>query len=167
MRRAPPATAATPRSKPQLATCRLSPRAFWGRVRCSGRRLLLPRQEQGEQDEREHPGKVEVEPVREAELDREQHRGRERGELERALLPWDDGDDPCERDRGHLDDGLERGEVRDPACVVPPPAPDRERRRPVELEAEGPIPEGLDRIAQRRVEEQDRERGQRGKREGQ
>ena len=88
---------------------------------------VLAREEQREQDEREHPGKVEVEPVREAELDREEHRGRERGELERPLVPGHDGHDPGERDRGYLDDGLERRQVRDPARVVRPPAPDRER----------------------------------------
>jgi hypothetical protein len=99
--------------------------------------------------------------VGQRELEREQERGGQGRQLEGALLPRDERGDRGERDDPHLDDGLERREVGDPAGVVLAPAPEREGRLAVELESERPLPERAERVPEGRLEEQDREGEQR------
>ena len=123
-------------------------------------RLLIAslRKEQPQEDERDDPREVEVEPVGQRELEGDEHGGGERGQLERALAPRHDRDEPRECDREDDDDGLKEPEVGNPARVVLTPAPDRERRVAPGLEPDGAFPERASRLPQRRLEEQDRER---------
>src|SRR5680860_1285676 len=77
--------------------------------------------EERDERQREEPDDVEVEPVRRGELDGDQHRGAERGYLQRRLAARD------ERDR----DGEQDGEARDDPAVGLARvelAPDAERR---------------------------------------
>src|SRR5687768_16850532 len=67
--------------------------------------------EDGEGDEGEEPGEVEVEPVREHELEGDQDRAGERRELEDRLLPGDEGDEQGSRDDEHLEHLLDDVEV--------------------------------------------------------
>src|SRR5262245_60092593 len=115
-----------------------------------------------EGDEREEPRDVEVEPVRQRELEADQHGGGERGELERRLAARDEvaGDRPRDEERDR--DLLERAEVGDPCRVVLAPAPDRERRVAADLPAERAVPEDARRVRGARLEEQDRECSSRG-----
>ena len=84
----------------------------------------LLRQEEPEQDERKQPGQVEVEPVCQRDLERDEHRSGERRELDGALPSRKDGDDKRQHDRGHDQDRLDEAEIRDPLGVVLPPAPE-------------------------------------------
>src|SRR5262245_42434524 len=112
-----------------------------------------------ENDEREEPRDVEVEPVGQRQLKADQHRGGQGGELERRLAAGDE----VARDRPHDEeddrDLLERAEIRNPGRVVLTPAPDREGRVAADLPAEGAVPEDTRRMGRARLEEQDRERG--------
>src|SRR5438128_12417644 len=115
-----------------------------GSVLIRGSRLGPPRGTGCQHDERgegEEPGDVEVEPVREGELEADQDGRGQRGELERRLAAGDEvaGDRP-----GHEqsdDDLLEPAEVGDSGRVVLPPAPDRERRVAADLPAQRAVPE--------------------------
>src|SRR3954470_9201288 len=124
-----------------------------------GGQRLGDRREHGEGGEREEPRQVEVEPVRQHDLEAEQQRGGERGELERRLAARDevDGDrSEQERDLEHALQQVQVGQAR----VVLPPVPERERRLAVDLPGDRPLPE-LVRGAQRvPVERQDREGGE-------
>src|SRR5688500_19840498 len=84
--------------------------------------------EQGEGDEGEEPRDVEVEPVRQHELEADQDRGRQRGQLEDRLPPRDEGDEERARDEEHLEHLLHGVQVRHAGGAVLPPAPERERR---------------------------------------
>ena len=141
------------------------PTAPSGRARAPARgRGLSPRQQQREQDEGQEPRDVEVRPVGERELEADEHGSAQRGELERALAQRDRRDDAGEREDADLEDHLHDVEVRDPARVVLAPVPRREGRVAVELVAERAVDEGVHRRRQARLEQQDREHGQRRER---
>ena len=94
------------------------------------------------------------------ELEPDEHGGAEGGQLERRLPTRDDGDDARKREHAHLQHELNGGEAGDPARVVLPPVPGRERRVATELVVEGAVDEGLDCTGEARLEEQDREDGE-------
>src|SRR6187399_1227607 len=102
--------------------------------------------EQCEGDEGEEPWDVEVEPVRQYKLEADQDRGGERGELENRLLPRHERGQDRTGDDEHLHHLLDDVQIGDPGGVVLPPAPDRERRVAVELEAEGALGEDPGRV---------------------
>src|SRR3954469_14635917 len=126
-----------------------------------GRRSLdspAARRQHDEDDEREEPRDVEVEPVRQRELEADQDGTGESGELESRLAARDEvaGDrarhEQADRRR------LEKAEVRDPRRVVLAPAPDREGGVAADLPAEGAGPEDAGGSSGARLQEQDRER---------
>src|SRR5918995_1248278 len=124
-------------------------------------RFAITPVEDGEGDEGEEPGQVEVEPVGQHKLEADQHRGGERGELQDRLLPRDEGDEQRAPDDEHLEHLLDDVQVGHAAGTVLAPAPDREGRVSVELEAERALGEdagGVERIG---LEEQHEERGDR------
>src|SRR5918995_5386326 len=118
--------------------------------------------EDGEGDEGEEPGQVEVEPVGQHELEPDQDRGGERGELQDRLLARAEGDEQRTADEEHLQHLLDDVQVGDAASVVLAPAPDRERRVAVELEAERALGEDAGGVERLRLEQEDEEgRGRR------
>src|SRR5688572_14476036 len=117
--------------------------------------------EDGEGDEGEEPGDVEVEPVRQHELERDQDGGGERGELQDRLSPRHESDQHAPRDDEHLEHLLDGVEVRHARGVVLPPTPDREGRVAVELEPEGALREdagSVQRVGLEQKHEKGRER---------
>src|SRR3954451_14225686 len=137
----------------QLLATTLKRRADGGGQRLGGRR------EHGEGGEREEPRQVEVEPVRQHELEAEQQRCGERGELERRLAPRDEVDGDGADQQGALEHALQEVQVGQ-AGVVLAPVPERERRLAIDLPGDRSLPElvrGAERVA---VERQDRERRQ-------
>src|SRR5439155_27060297 len=127
-------------------------------------RLLRPppsaRRQDDEGDEREEPGDVEVEPVRQGQLEPHEHGGGQSCELQGRFPLRDE----VARERAHHDEGdnhlLEPAEVRDAGCVVLAPAPDRERRVAADLPAEGSVPEDPRRMGGIRLEQEAREGGE-------
>src|SRR3954452_17133939 len=105
----------------QLLATTLKRRADGGGQRLGGRR------EHGEGREREEPRQVEVEPVRQHELEAEQQRGGQGGELQRRLATWDEVDGDCADQQRPLEHALEQLQVGQPRVVLAP-VPDRERR---------------------------------------
>src|ERR671931_533462 len=85
------------------------------------------RGEDREGDEGEEPRDVEVEPVRQHELEADHERSRQRCELERVLPPGDEEDRDRGGDDGPFEPGLDVMQVREARVLVP--VPDRERRR--------------------------------------
>src|SRR5688500_9674375 len=83
--------------------------------------------EQGEGDEGEEPRDVEVEPVREHELEADQDRTGERGDLKRRLRPREEVDGDSSEQDADLQSCLDGVEVGEAGMLVP--VPDRERRR--------------------------------------
>src|SRR5688572_26052486 len=92
-------------------------------------RLVASARSQDDEDgEREEPRDVEVEPVGQCELEADQERSGERGQLQRGLAARDEvAGDGAEREQDE-EDLLRGAEVRDPRRVVLAPPPDRERR---------------------------------------
>src|SRR3990170_1988306 len=82
--------------------------------------------EDGEADEGEEPGDIEVEPVRQHELERDQDGGGKRGELQDRLPPRHERDQHGARDDEHLEHLLDGMEVRHAGGAVLAPAPHRE-----------------------------------------
>src|SRR4051812_38191706 len=142
----------------QLLATTLKRRADGGGQRLGGRR------EHGEGGEREEPRQVEVEPVRQHDLEAEQQRGGERGELERRLAPRDEVDGDRAEQQRHLEHPLQQVQVGQ-AGVVLPPVPERERRLTVDLPGDRPLPELVRRAQRMPVERQDRERDDRRREE--
>ena len=100
--------------------------------------------------------------MRQRELEADQERGGQRGELERRLAARHEvAGDRTDREQSDQD-LLGKSEVRDPRSVVLAPAPDRERRVPAHLPAERPVPEDPGRVRRVRLEQEDREGGERG-----
>jgi hypothetical protein len=85
------------------------------------------REEQPQEHEGDDPREVEVEPVGQRDLERDEHRGRQRRELKWALASGNERHDHGERDRENDDHGLHHTEVGDAARAVLAPAPDGER----------------------------------------
>src|SRR5579864_1131923 len=100
-------------------------------TRGSGRSFT--RCEEREGCEREEPRDVEVEPVRQHDLEPEQEDGGERCELQRRLPSRDECEGDCSDDQRSLEDLLQPVKIRKPACVVLLPVPERERGVPVDL----------------------------------
>src|SRR5687768_12954442 len=82
--------------------------------------------EHGEGDEGEEPGDVEVEPVRQHELEADQDRGGERGELQDRLAARHERDQHSAGGHQDLEHLLHHVEVRDARSVVLAPTPERE-----------------------------------------
>src|SRR5688500_18324280 len=119
--------------------------------------------EQREDGEGEEPREVEVEPVRQHELEgRDQRRGQRR-ELQRRLPARNErcGERTGEHERLH--DLVRKVEVRYAARVVLPPVPDREWRLAPELPAERSVPERARGFEHVRLEEEHREREHRAR----
>src|SRR5205085_2535730 len=119
-----------------------------------GRDTLPLRRQHDEREEREEPRQVEVEPVRQHELEADQERGGQRGELAGGLPARQevrrDGRDREE----HLEHALKDVEVGQPRAILPP-VPDRERRLAADLPADRPVTEDADGVDRMRVEQQD------------
>ncbi len=88
-------------------------------------RELLDRRQQGEGDERQEPGEVEVEPVREDDLEADQQKGRERGQLQRRLATGVEAHGYRGSEERRLQAGLRHRQVRVSGVLCP--VPDRER----------------------------------------
>src|SRR6187551_3138906 len=99
------------------------------------RRDAGTRNQHCEGDKGEEPGDVEVEPVRQHDLEADQDGGCERGELQDRLPARQESDQHCSGDEEYLEHLLDDVEVRHARGVVLAPAPERERRVAVELEA--------------------------------
>ena len=87
--------------------------------------------------------------MRQHDLESEQDRSGERGELNDRLLLRHERDEHCAGDEQDLQHLLDEVEIGNSGRVVLPPAPERERRLAVELEAEGALGEharGVQRI---------------------
>src|SRR5215211_2504849 len=84
------------------------------------------RREDGEGDEGEEPGDVEIEPVREDELEADEDRRGEGAELDHVLPPWHEVDDQSAEKDCELEHGLKTMQVEEARVLVP--VPDRERR---------------------------------------
>src|SRR5260221_7698690 len=108
------------------------------RLSSSFNNVLLSRKEERERDERQRPQEIEVEPVREHDLEPEQDRGGQGSQLERPLPARDEGNEERECGRATLEDPLDEMEVRQPARVVLAPIPERERGVPVDLRRDRP-----------------------------
>src|SRR2546423_4519066 len=89
-------------------------------------RSARQRRQQRERHEREEPREVEVEPVREHELEADQHGGGERSHAERRATPRKPGQRHSSRDEQHLERALHEVEIWDALRVVLPPVPQRE-----------------------------------------
>jgi hypothetical protein len=100
--------------------------------------------------------------VREHELEADQERARERGELDDVAGARHEGEHARGHDERDLERRLERGEVG--VAGVLGPVPDRERRRAVELPAERPVPEDAGGVQRVRLEKEDPE-AERGREE--
>src|SRR5215207_3379298 len=85
------------------------------------------RREDGEGDEGEEPGDVEIEPVREDELEADEDRRGESAELDHVLPPWHEVDTHGADQDYDLQRGLEPMQVGEARVLIP--VPDRERRR--------------------------------------
>src|SRR5580765_1842557 len=83
--------------------------------------------QQGERDEGEEPGDVEVEPVRQNELEADQKRAGQGPKLQRRFDPGEECRGDCTDDEKTFEHPLDDVEVRNPACVVLRPVPERER----------------------------------------
>src|SRR4029077_9917155 len=117
--------------------------------------LALDRQND-QRDEGEEPGQVEVEPVRQHELEADQQGGGQRGELPRRLPPRHEVDGDRANHEQHLEHALDEMQVRVTSPVLPP-VPDRERRVPADLELDRPIVEDVRSVERARLQQQDRE----------
>src|SRR5207244_412496 len=95
------------------------------------------------------------------ELEARDERGGERSELERGLLPRDERDDERAGHEQRLEDGLHEVQVRNPARVVLPPVPERPRRLAADLPADRAIPGEPQLVERPRLEQDDREGGER------
>src|ERR671911_168512 len=113
--------------------------------------------EDGESDEGEEPGDVQIEPVRQHELEADQDGGGERRELQDRLPAGHEREQHRARGDEHLQDLLDDVEVGHPRCAVLAPAPDRERRLAVELEAEGALREDARSVQWVGLEQEDEE----------
>src|SRR5687768_16868204 len=85
-------------------------------------------EEDGEDDEGEEPGDVEVEPVGQHELEADQDGGRERGQLEDRLPARHERDQHRAGHDEHLEHLLDGVKVRYTRSVILAPAPEREGR---------------------------------------
>src|SRR4249919_2455973 len=121
--------------------------------------------EQCEGDEGEEPRDVEIEPVRQRELEADQERGGDRSQLQDRLTARHEGGQDRSGDDEHLQHLLDDVQVRDAGGVVLAPAPDREGRVAVELEAERALGEDTRSVQRLRLEQEDQEGGDRGPRE--
>src|SRR5215472_4637891 len=90
-------------------------------------RRLSSTGDDGDGDEGEEPGDVEVEPVRQHDLEPDQQRPGERGELERALPRGEERRGDGAEHEQPLEHPLYQVEVREAARVVLRPVPERER----------------------------------------
>src|SRR5215218_4729892 len=117
--------------------------------------------EEDEGGEGEEPGDVEVEPVRQHELEADQDRAGQGRQLQDRLPPRQESSCHRSRDDEHLEDLLHHRQVGNARGVVLTPAPDRERRLAVELEAEGALGEDTGGMKRIRLEQEDEERGER------
>src|SRR5688572_13324786 len=84
--------------------------------------------QQGEGHEREEPRDVEIEPVREHELEADQHGRGEGRELKRRAPPRHERERERAHDDQHLEHLLHEVQVRDSRGPVLAPAPEGERR---------------------------------------
>src|SRR3712207_6783920 len=91
------------------------------------RREAITAIEDGEGDEREEPRNVEIEPVRQDDLEADEEGGGERGEAQRRAHAHERDDDGGEHEK-RLEHLLDEVQVGNPRRVVLAPAPDRERR---------------------------------------
>src|SRR6266511_452013 len=122
--------------------------------------------QQGDGGEGEEPRDVEVEPVREDELEAEEESGGQGRKLERRLAPRPEVDGERADQEQSFEHQLQDVQVGDAARVVLPPVPYREGRLPPDLPSERPVPEdpgGVDRMW---LEQEDREGRERGQHEG-
>ena len=95
-------------------------------------------------------------------LERDQQRARQRGELEHGLLPRHEVRRERAKHHEHLEDDLQRVQVRHPGGVELPPIPQRERRLPAKLEADRPVVEDRRRVQRVAAEQEHPEREHRG-----
>src|SRR5215207_4969313 len=116
--------------------------------------------EHGEGDEGEEPRDVEIEPVRQHELEPDQDCGGEGGELQDRLPTGHEREEHRARGDEHLQDLLEDVEIRHALRPVLAPAPDRERRLAVELEAKGSLGEHTRGMQRVRLEQEHEESGE-------
>ena len=108
-----------------------------------------------DEHQRQEPDDVEVEPVLQRELERDQHRGAERGHGDRVAAARDEGDDDGERERG--------GERRRAAAAGRSYRPQTENGdAAVGLEAERAVVERAEPVAER--DRRESERGDGGER---
>src|SRR3954466_3396776 len=108
--------------------CSLLVLKLFGRICGLCRRGRMKRGgQQGEGGEGEEPRDVEVEPVRQHQLESDQQGGRERGQLELVLHLRNEVDDERAEQEQDLERRLHVMEVREAGKLVP--VPDRERRR--------------------------------------
>jgi hypothetical protein len=126
-----------------------------------GCRFLPPearaRREDGKGGEREEPREIEIGPVGEDELEADDERGSESGELERRAATREERREGGAREDEPDQRKLHEMKVGDARGVVLPPVPDRERGLAAELPAERAIPGDPRRVGDVRFEEQDRE----------
>src|SRR5438094_5287219 len=109
-------------------------------------------------NEWEEPRDVEVEPVRQHELEAEQQHAGQRRELERRLAPRNERERDGREHEEHLEHTLREMQVGQSLCVVLLPVPDRERRVARDLPRHRTIPEHPRRMADVRLEQENRER---------
>ena len=129
---------------------------------------IAPWENEREHHEGEYPRQIEIEPMRQHELGGEQDRGRQRGELERPSLSSvaRPRQGRARRRRAAASSAPSRGRARPRRGTAP--SPRRERRVPVELEADRAVPKRPHGVPQVGLEEEHAEyrRGRRDERGG-
>src|SRR5215207_1830307 len=123
------------------------------------RRGLVTPVEDREGDEGEEPWDVEIEPVRQHELESDQDGGGQRSELQDRLAPRQERDEHGACDQEHLQHLLDDMEVGHTFRVILAPAPGRERRLTIELEAERTLGEHTRGVQRVWLKQQDQECG--------